>query len=464
MKCPKCGYISFDYNQACPKCDKDISSEQAKLNIPPFQPNPPSLLGALTGEVNESQIGLRVDPSSILEKSLPEGIPGMVDASIDETGQFSFDDTEDTGIDFEDEEELEELGEVGESEVEFEGLDESALAEEENLEGLDFESAGEEEIDLEETGADISLEPDEDFSLDLGDFSEEEEVETGQEPELEAGEVGAEDLTLELSRASIEESVLSGGQDLEEPALDEPGAGIDFGELETGTEGTGEAEEPERRGPGKAERSIEEPAEEPELELGDLGLGSELAAEQPETALEIDEIFLEETPEASGFDESLSTRIESGTGIDLEALDELEIEIDESEKTTDEQDEVELNLEDLKVNETGELEIGAPPEPLEMEEAEEPEEILLEEQGRDQGREPLAGIEFEGPPIEAPAKTKRPSGSEQGIEDTLIELEEISLSEEPIDESGESEMTFELEDLDLDLEFGDESEDDNKEK
>ena len=61
-------------------------------------------------------------------------------------------------------------------------------------------------------------------------------------------------------------------------------------------------------------------------------------------------------------------------------------------------------------------------------------------------------------------ESAKPSGTAQGLEDTLIELEEISLSEEPIDESGESEMIFELEDLDLDLEFEDEPEDDKKEK
>jgi hypothetical protein len=55
MKCPKCGYISFDYNLTCPKCDRDISSEQEKLNLPPFRPDTPSLLSAVTGEADESR-------------------------------------------------------------------------------------------------------------------------------------------------------------------------------------------------------------------------------------------------------------------------------------------------------------------------------------------------------------------------------------------------------------------------
>jgi len=55
MKCPKCGYISFDYNQVCPKCNKDISTEQKRLNLPDYKPSFPALLGALTGGVNEDQ-------------------------------------------------------------------------------------------------------------------------------------------------------------------------------------------------------------------------------------------------------------------------------------------------------------------------------------------------------------------------------------------------------------------------
>ena len=55
MKCPKCSYVSFDYNQTCPKCNKDIGAEQKKLNLPSFRPAPPFLLSKLTGE---AQAGL----------------------------------------------------------------------------------------------------------------------------------------------------------------------------------------------------------------------------------------------------------------------------------------------------------------------------------------------------------------------------------------------------------------------
>ena len=58
MKCPKCGYISFDYNDSCPKCNKDISAEREKMNLPSYAPNPPSLLTALTGEGDEPEFDL----------------------------------------------------------------------------------------------------------------------------------------------------------------------------------------------------------------------------------------------------------------------------------------------------------------------------------------------------------------------------------------------------------------------
>lgn len=50
MKCPKCGYVSFDHNQTCPKCKKDISLEIERLNLNSYRPDPPFLLGALIGE------------------------------------------------------------------------------------------------------------------------------------------------------------------------------------------------------------------------------------------------------------------------------------------------------------------------------------------------------------------------------------------------------------------------------
>ncbi len=60
MKCPKCGFISFDFNETCPKCNKDISSERAKMHHVPFRPDVPFLIGALIGEASDSQSKLKI--------------------------------------------------------------------------------------------------------------------------------------------------------------------------------------------------------------------------------------------------------------------------------------------------------------------------------------------------------------------------------------------------------------------
>jgi len=99
MRCPKCGYISFDHNLTCPKCNKDISSEQRKLNLPAFMPSPPSLLGALTGDVSESHAGgmqvtdlsdtvqleepVEVSPEDSIEIEVPSFV-GLMDEESEE--------------------------------------------------------------------------------------------------------------------------------------------------------------------------------------------------------------------------------------------------------------------------------------------------------------------------------------------------------------------------------------------
>lgn len=61
MKCPKCGYTSFDHNDHCPRCLKDIASERHRLYLPAFTPNPPYLLGPLSGEVGAKIIGFETE-------------------------------------------------------------------------------------------------------------------------------------------------------------------------------------------------------------------------------------------------------------------------------------------------------------------------------------------------------------------------------------------------------------------
>ena len=54
MKCPKCNYTSFDFNDLCPKCGHDLSRERALMGLPSYQPKPIFLLGMLAGNGEES--------------------------------------------------------------------------------------------------------------------------------------------------------------------------------------------------------------------------------------------------------------------------------------------------------------------------------------------------------------------------------------------------------------------------
>jgi len=84
MKCPKCRYISFDYNQVCPMCRKDLTGVRNVLDLPDYKPDAPFLLGILTGDVNDSEfepeVGALTDITGIegedleihLETEIPE--------------------------------------------------------------------------------------------------------------------------------------------------------------------------------------------------------------------------------------------------------------------------------------------------------------------------------------------------------------------------------------------------------
>jgi len=92
MKCPKCSYISFDYNQRCPKCSKDLVPEQKKRNLAAFKHNPPFLLATLTGDVDgidsASEAGIASDAGSFgeedLEMHLDTEVPSTTEADVEE--------------------------------------------------------------------------------------------------------------------------------------------------------------------------------------------------------------------------------------------------------------------------------------------------------------------------------------------------------------------------------------------
>jgi len=77
MKCPKCNYTSFDYNQVCPKCGKDNTDEQTRLKLSPLKPNPPFFLASLVGMGDSENLEI---PDHGAGMGTSEGAPGGMDA------------------------------------------------------------------------------------------------------------------------------------------------------------------------------------------------------------------------------------------------------------------------------------------------------------------------------------------------------------------------------------------------
>jgi len=321
MKCPKCGYISFDYNLSCPKCNKDISSEQEKLHIPAFRPDPPSLLGALTGEANESHIGPASSGSHI---SLEKG----ADISLDDAN----------------------LNEAS-------PLDSGEIAVQDSSE-LNLDSG---ELSLDDTSS---------LSLDTGEV----------QAKVAKG--------LQKSRSGTGEFKL------------EPEA--DLGDFDLGEEGE----------------------EEFSLDTETKGEGTSPAQEAADSEMDITLDLEEDEASDSESTVDLLTAVDKESSApDLEPLD-LEAEAAQG------KEEIELSLDDLKVNDTGELELGSDSKASgDLDGLLEIDEIKLDE------------IPLE----EAPPKSKREARV----------VSPAAPRKKGAEKSADDELSLDLEDLDLDLEMED---------
>ena len=71
MRCPKCGYISFDHLEKCMKCSRDLLSAREDLNLLALRPDVPFLLGSLVGEMQggDAQKELSLTQETELELS-----------------------------------------------------------------------------------------------------------------------------------------------------------------------------------------------------------------------------------------------------------------------------------------------------------------------------------------------------------------------------------------------------------
>jgi hypothetical protein len=176
MRCPKCGFISFDHLTSCAKCGRDVSELAVELQGTSIKSEMPMFLsgalGAFSGEEEET----------FEEQAL--------DTEMEE------------GIDFD---------------MEMEGEEEVALEEEGADVDFSFEDEGEEEADISlaeaeaEEAAPMEAEAAEDVDLDLGA----EEVEISEEEKADVLAAVAEEIEEEEEEAAagFEELDLSGTAD-----------------------------------------------------------------------------------------------------------------------------------------------------------------------------------------------------------------------------------------------------------
>jgi len=217
MRCPKCGYITFDHLEICPKCKKNIAkiSEQLSGNI--FKAEAPAFLQF---EVEESEI----------EAEVSVDIPGEAD-DVDLDVTFEGDDIPEVDFSFE-----EEAGE-DDSPV-ADALDEKtedAAFQEHNLEETPVELGT-----FDENDADLVFEDNDDFSgfdleeepeehADEGEdetFSVEENLEgTAADAEVTESTAGQSDLQIDFSDLDI--------ADLAPPATEEKEAAVAGEDAET---------------------------------------------------------------------------------------------------------------------------------------------------------------------------------------------------------------------------------------
>lgn len=464
MKCPKCSYISFDHNQVCPKCSKDISGEQAKLNLPTYKDNPPSLLGMLIGAGDESSAGFTIDSSSAMDTPIMEtdGIDfGEEDQELeislnDESGEF----------------ELPEIGFTDSSE----DIPDIELGSQDEEPSLDFDQAGDDAVILPD------LEVSDELEFNLDDISTEEDADTlpevdalslEEDSQLDDGqsaiELDVNDLKInetgELEISSFSDDITASPDILEEDKIDvDSETALDLGiisidetsdtddpssfEITDLTVGDIEETEPEVvdnfdfgdltleevGGDDEGVPAVEnidigpsETEEEESLDLGEL------------TLEEIDVPDKEEVSAPEGIDLSVAeTSDEESLDLGDLALEEIEASSSEEEESLDLGDFTFEGLDESASDETGELES---PDLEEIVTGESEKNLIMDE--------PLSLMDDLEKII-----------SDDGLNDSLeFILDESSDGEEIKEEVDiiDDELTIDLENLDLDLDLDDSS-------
>jgi hypothetical protein len=235
MKCPKCSFISFDFNQSCPKCKKDLSEVKAKMNLPSFRPvvfDLPSFAGQLSEsragthdqrskldmeETMEVKFSDRVTPKSRHDSALTQRIDeSEIDFSLE-------DESDDMTLDFDEPSITDSIPasakkkEIIAAKDSIEaGLD---LAFEDETDGLSLDMDGlsfdDSETNVPEVEAETTRGKSVEERLDLS-FDEEDDSSGDNEPILNASEPKAAEIEATVSVDSIEKDLELSFEDVED--------------------------------------------------------------------------------------------------------------------------------------------------------------------------------------------------------------------------------------------------------
>jgi len=84
MKCPKCSFISFDYNDACPRCNKDLTNERDLMGLPSYKPKPLSMLAPLNAYTTDISGDMTRNTEAPLTEEAMDAVPEELLISLDD--------------------------------------------------------------------------------------------------------------------------------------------------------------------------------------------------------------------------------------------------------------------------------------------------------------------------------------------------------------------------------------------
>jgi len=178
MRCPKCGFISFDHLTSCAKCGRDVSEAASELQGTSIKAELPMFLGTALAAYSEREESFE---DHAMEAEVDEGIDFSMEEEVAEEEVVEVAAEEDVDFSFEEEVEEEETADISLAEAEAE---EAAGTEEAEEADFTLEAEADEEVVTEEAEdsfeeldfmSAVDEEEDSGLEFDLEDFLEEDD-------------------------------------------------------------------------------------------------------------------------------------------------------------------------------------------------------------------------------------------------------------------------------------------------